>query len=1564
MFKKIFVTLIIFIGVSFGGLYAYVSTIDWNKHKNKIAEHFEEISGKKIVFEGPVSLEFFPSPYLSAKDIKIYNRTGENQTQPLAVISEMVTELSLLPLLQGQFIIDNMSLLNANILIDFLPNGKLNWYSEISDLQRNKLDTVEVSLNSVLLKDANVQIINDGLGINVILADLNAEVTAESLSGPYRIDGNFVKDGNPAGFALNLGTLTESFATSLNLVLTHPTTESYARFDGSMLSSNKEIKGNFIIESKKPSNFINELTNQVILPQDFNYPLACSIELITNDQQIDLSSFIIKYGDNTAGAGNILIPLKPNPDEDKRKIEAFFEMTDLDLMPIIGIIKEQLKRLDKENIPYNPFYDFDLIADLKAVKANLNNQPIRNFNLSLDLINDVFYIKDLSGLMAGDTDFVISGDVFENNQLLTYRFNVKSLSQDFLKFLDQLGIRPKTYAPATYSNANFNFDVLGTLKHANIQPLTFTIDKTSANGYVEIMKNDRIDLSVLLNIDNINFDHYLPPFTEEEKKLSFDKRLNLVLNKLKFMQDYNIKSESKIDLAIYHQFALEKINFQINTTQDKIKVKKFNVENINDANLDLSGELSYNNNDANLKNVKYSIKTSKFKDFTQKFGIQIPNNTILHNAQKVSSKGIFTGTVKNLNIKSVNSVDKSSFLYSGVLFTANDYLNFNGNMEFRTPDFVDFVNKMGYNYKPQYMAANIFTFKGNVGGYSQNWTAKDIDAYIGANNFKGELSVVINEYPQITANISANNFEFDRFIYNPANNNLKQIKKNKTIDTSLNFLKRPSFDATPINYDLYKDFELTGKFSTDNFSINNLHAQNLKTDINIKQGLIKVENITAKNKDTNISANLVFDINSEAKVKGDIKIDDFNISDIGGKKYEFLQGRANSSISFDAPATSEENFIKGLNAQASIDVSDVDFKGWDLAFIEGDLKDRTHSDGLFDMLRTNLQSGNTFFNTMKSMLNIKNGIATLKNANLITDNANVAVTGNIDIINWTIDTGFTLTFNNLKDTVLPVTYQWNGSLNNPNLVINSSALKEKYDSHWEKIRLTEEAAQKAKKDELDTKMKQAQSIVTNLIDLIEFDVLPRLRKYEKLSSNIVSKNNYATSDIVVSDILNQLYAMQELPKTDFNDDHIVQIHTKTEIFDSQINNMIRELDDTYKTDIQNHAYTNYALIKNIYDNAQTKTNTYQETLNNYVDRLIAVQSLIIIDNEPKVADYKNKIETSLRIITDFHNKALLIKDDIVESSNITDMELQQALLAESLEKIKSEMDTLNSNMQNLFDYTTNLVKNEENEAIKKQEQIKAAQENAKIEEEKAFLNKNIITTDSNKYKSKIIIIEEGQSVPTEAVPQPVVTQPKVEIKEEVKVDPQPTLPIVNTQTDTQNSKSVTIQVPEKISQPVIVNKVPEIAVPVINSVKEVVPSTPSIATQTNRVPFTVMQKAPDVKEEINTISPIVPTQVQPTNIETVKDVIAEPTENVEEQEEIEEEPEIEEPKVVEELTMVPLDTSAEYRPKMVPSGIITKPASSKKVQQTETDEVKDAPVLRPISTTDEVFSSGTIVKKK
>ena len=82
MIKKIVIGVIVLAVLAFGGLSVYVSTIDWNMHKNKIASQLEQVSGKKIVFEGDVSLSFLPSPYLTAQNIKIFNKSGEKSTTP------------------------------------------------------------------------------------------------------------------------------------------------------------------------------------------------------------------------------------------------------------------------------------------------------------------------------------------------------------------------------------------------------------------------------------------------------------------------------------------------------------------------------------------------------------------------------------------------------------------------------------------------------------------------------------------------------------------------------------------------------------------------------------------------------------------------------------------------------------------------------------------------------------------------------------------------------------------------------------------------------------------------------------------------------------------------------------------------------------------------------------------------------------------------------------------------------------------------------------------------------------------------------------------------------------------------------------------------------------------------------------------------------------------------------------------------------------------------------------------------------------------------------------------
>ena len=84
-------------------------------------------------------------------------------------------------------------------------------------------------------KKAKVNFEDEKHGVNTQLDNLNGEVIAESVFGPYRIEGSYVKGRNPEGFAISLGQFSESFATSVNFVLNQPASQSYLRFDGTVL---------------------------------------------------------------------------------------------------------------------------------------------------------------------------------------------------------------------------------------------------------------------------------------------------------------------------------------------------------------------------------------------------------------------------------------------------------------------------------------------------------------------------------------------------------------------------------------------------------------------------------------------------------------------------------------------------------------------------------------------------------------------------------------------------------------------------------------------------------------------------------------------------------------------------------------------------------------------------------------------------------------------------------------------------------------------------------------------------------------------------------------------------------------------------------------------------------------------------------------------------------------------------------------------------------------------------------------------------------------------------------
>ena len=440
--KKVVLGLIVLVLLAAAGAAFYITNIDWNQHKDKIAEQFYQLTGKTVSFDGRLSFKIFPSPYLNAVDAKIYNES-EAGGKPLMEIKNVVAELSLMPLLGGEFHVKKMILDGVVINIDW-DKGGLSWQNDLSPDQRQMMEDTTMVLNGVSLRNAEVNFEAQEAGVDLHLTNLNGEVIAQGIFGPFRIEGNYLKGSTPEGFALSIGKLSENYATSLNMVVTHPQSDSYVRFDGSFHLINKVLNGNVIIESQQPSDFINANFADAKVPVQYNQPAALGFDIALNPQKLSLSNIVLKYG-NTQGAGTLEMPLD---NTNVPEIKTNFNFTDLELDPIVGFLRERIETY-KEN-SFSPSYPVDLTAGIKAVRASYDGQGLKELDAGFSLDGSTVKLDKLNVVLPGNTTLTMNGSVYPHQDELYFESDIAALAIDLRQTLQWLTIHPRAHAAPGY----------------------------------------------------------------------------------------------------------------------------------------------------------------------------------------------------------------------------------------------------------------------------------------------------------------------------------------------------------------------------------------------------------------------------------------------------------------------------------------------------------------------------------------------------------------------------------------------------------------------------------------------------------------------------------------------------------------------------------------------------------------------------------------------------------------------------------------------------------------------------------------------------------------------------------------------------------------------------------------------------------------------------------------------------------------------------------------------------------------------------------------------------------
>ncbi|BBD38712.1 AsmA family protein [Aminobacter sp. NyZ550] len=194
--------------VIFGGLFVLALCaalvgpyfIDWSGYKADFEREASAILGRKVAVQGEVTARILPFPSVTFSDVTVGGGAGGNDAMTVETFS-MDAELA--PLLSGEFLIYDMRLVRPKAIIDVAADGVVDWAIRPSA----PFDARQISIEKLTITEGQVRLRRAASGRDHLLSEINTEVSAKSLAGPWRVDGSLRVDGLKTQLSVSTGSV-------------------------------------------------------------------------------------------------------------------------------------------------------------------------------------------------------------------------------------------------------------------------------------------------------------------------------------------------------------------------------------------------------------------------------------------------------------------------------------------------------------------------------------------------------------------------------------------------------------------------------------------------------------------------------------------------------------------------------------------------------------------------------------------------------------------------------------------------------------------------------------------------------------------------------------------------------------------------------------------------------------------------------------------------------------------------------------------------------------------------------------------------------------------------------------------------------------------------------------------------------------------------------------------------------------------------------------------------------------------------------------------------------------
>ena len=547
--KKLAVALVVLLVVAAAALLVLPSFWDWNGEKGRMAALVKEHTGRDLEIAGDVSLRLLPTPAFAAGQVTLANLEGGSEPA-MVRLEELRVSIALLPLLRGKVLVESVTLVKPQVLLEVLQDGRANWRlanappAAASPAAPAGPDTTAaatrpIRIDSFLIEDGRVRYRDARSGAEEMLDGLNAELAAGSLVGPFAANGTAIYRGVPLAFDVNLGQVVEDGATATSVSLQLPEAGASASFVGA-LSRHEELqtlRGRVQAEGGDLAQVLAALPLGGAAPGGglLAQPFALSAELSASETDAAAEALKLSLGPLSLD-GRVAADLSGEP-----AITASLSTKTVDLDALLASAAQaaqagtaqggQAGEAPDAGQPQAPpavgaggrpapGTEAAAFALPKGISASIElaadalvyrDQPLRQLQVAARLEDGRLAITKAAVLLPGSSDLQLSGTVSTDAAGPRFAGTVAAESDNLRGLLRWLGTDLEAVPADRLRRLVLKTGVEASADQLVLRNTDLRLDVSRLTGGAAIALRERPGLGLALNIDKVNLDAYLPP---------------------------------------------------------------------------------------------------------------------------------------------------------------------------------------------------------------------------------------------------------------------------------------------------------------------------------------------------------------------------------------------------------------------------------------------------------------------------------------------------------------------------------------------------------------------------------------------------------------------------------------------------------------------------------------------------------------------------------------------------------------------------------------------------------------------------------------------------------------------------------------------------------------------------------------------------------------------------------------------------------------------------------------------------------------------------------------------